>query len=839
METDAGRDKRARLNAVIWSARFALFWERLWPAMWPVAGVAGLLFSLAFLDILPLLPVWLHFAVLAGFAGAVGWAGWRGFRLLRFPAETEARRRVELESGLKHRPLTGLDDTLAGSGGTESDRLWEIHRNRLAGALQDLRAGPPRPDLARRDPLALRAALLLLLCVAVVSGAGDMRHRLQSAFLPSYQSTATAQQTVLDIWISPPDYTGLPPVFPLRKSAVKSEKTEEEAATDQEAEDAAPALPALEIPAGSTVTAQVQGAKETPVLVMAPAKVETGTAAAGLLREEFDRVDEINSRIVRTIPNDGILAIEADGITLARWQVTVIPDNKPKIEFTEPPTATPQATMRVAFTASDDYGIKKARMEIRRTYEKGEVIGKETVTLDLPLPGEDIRDAKEAAFFDLSPHKWAGAPVIMELVAEDGTGQTGRSKPVKAKLPTRQFVHPVAREIVAQRKKLFDDGPDRRDVILGLRNIVNQPRTFGEDVVVYLGLTSAASRLIHERQETALQPVVDLLWDTALRLEDGRLSIAEREMRRLQQALMKALAEGASQEELDRLMRQLQAAIQRYMQALAEQMRRNPQSVKEVEFDPKTMRMMSQSDIHRMMQQIQEMMRAGNREGARQMLARLQQMLANMRSMQVIRSRGGRMGRQAGALRQLQQLIQRQQQLMDRTFQFGRPGGTPQGRMPSPADQRALQEMLRNLRGSMQGQNGQGPGQFMDRAMRSMEQAIRALQGNRPNDAVGAQGQALQNLRQAGQRLMQQLRERFARQSGQGQRPRGQARPLQDPLGRDIDEGDGFDDSTVNIDAPNALKRTREILDELRRRSGERFRPRIELDYIDRLLDWF
>jgi hypothetical protein len=35
------------------------------------------------------------------------------------------------------------------------------------------------------------------------------------------------------------------------------------------------------------------------------------------------------------------------------------------------------------------------------------------------------------------------------------------------------------------------------------------------------------------------------------------------------------------------------------------------------------------------------------------------------------------------------------------------------------------------------------------------------------------------------------------------------------------------------------MRRAREILDELRRRAGERNRPQIELDYIDRLLDIF
>jgi len=35
------------------------------------------------------------------------------------------------------------------------------------------------------------------------------------------------------------------------------------------------------------------------------------------------------------------------------------------------------------------------------------------------------------------------------------------------------------------------------------------------------------------------------------------------------------------------------------------------------------------------------------------------------------------------------------------------------------------------------------------------------------------------------------------------------------------------------------MQRSRQILDELRRRAGEHYRPQIELDYIDRLLRRF
>jgi hypothetical protein len=60
-----------------------------------------------------------------------------------------------------------------------------------------------------------------------------------------------------------------------------------------------------------------------------------------------------------------------------------------------------------------------------------------------------------------------------------------------------------------------------------------------------------------------------------------------------------------------------------------------------------------------------------------------------------------------------------------------------------------------------------------------------------------------------------------------------------DPLGREtpsqtLDSGD-----TVKVPEEADLLRAREILDELRRRLGERTRPPSELDYIERLIERF
>ena len=109
-----------------------------------------------------------------------------------------------------------------------------------------------------------------------------------------------------------------------------------------------------------------------------------------------------------------------------------------------------------------------------------------------------------------------------------------------------------------------------------------------------------------------------------------------------------------------------------------------------------------------------------------------------------------------------------------------------------------------------------------------------------PGQAVGPQGEALDQLQQAAQQAAQQLMEQFAqgqmpgRQAGMGQQ--GQ----EDPFGRmQGNEGDGVNQIDVGVPDEGALQRARTIRNELRRRAGQQDRPMLELEYIERLLKQF
>jgi hypothetical protein len=126
-----------------------------------------------------------------------------------------------------------------------------------------------------------------------------------------------------------------------------------------------------------------------------------------------------------------------------------------------------------------------------------------------------------------------------------------------------------------------------------------------------------------------------------------------------------------------------------------------------------------------------------------------------------------------------------------------------------------------------------------------MRDAEGALGRGQPGQAVGPQGEALDQLRQGAQSLMEQMQQQAGQ--GQGGDPRGQPRPdgqrqanpSRDPFGRPMPGATGVDTGDVTIPDEGSMQRAREIFDELRRRAADPTRPPVERDYIDRLMKRF
>jgi hypothetical protein len=142
------------------------------------------------------------------------------------------------------------------------------------------------------------------------------------------------------------------------------------------------------------------------------------------------------------------------------------------------------------------------------------------------------------------------------------------------------------------------------------------------------------------------------------------------------------------------------------------------------------------------------------------------------------------------------------------------------------------------------GANGEATDEALGRAeqaMRDAERAMERAEGELADEdgqgALDAQGQALDSLRQGLEAMAQGAQS--AERRAAGLEDRATERANRDPFGRNA-AGSGLDVGN-SVDVPDQMerRRAREILDELRRRSGEADRPEDELDYLRRLLERF
>ena len=825
-----------RTAALYVLARLVLLWEAIWPVLLPVLCVLGLFTALALLDLPALLPGWFHAALLALFAVLLIGAVWFGIRQWRRPQPGAIPRRLERDSGLPHRPLGTLQDQLANSHDGRAAALWRAHQQRTRRQSRDLRLGLPRPGLPKADPWALRSLVFLLLAMGLFIGWAEAPQRLSQALMPNF-GAGVAADAELEAWINPPDYTGLPPV------KLDPNKTE-----------------ALRVAQGSVLMARVYGGGGTPRL-----------SIDGVVTP-FLKIDSSNHELSQVIEAGQRLSVATAEKALADWPLEVIIDQPPAIKADGAPRVTVRQALRLSYQAADDYGLAKAWAELRLAgsepdtdtdtdtgnavnVDNGNANG-QVLRLDLPVSPPGARETKESGFFDLTPHAWAGLEVELRYLAKDEKGQVGRSEAIALRLPERQFQHPVAQAIIEQRRELSRRPGRRFTVALALFAIGSGPETYGDDQVAYLALMTAARRLQLGHDEP-MAAVLELLWQVALRIEDGGMSLAERELRAAQDALMAALAEGADQSEIERLMDRLQKAMENYLQALAEQAQRNSQAQGQQPADPNA-RTIEAGELQKMLDRIRELSRLGAKDAARDMLRRLQEMLEDLDGRQMTAQKPGNSPGQ-DAMRQLGNLMQKQQDLMDRTYQQtprrrrmpwekrdgkgdaagegkGREGAKGEGKRGAMNGLAGDQEALRQMLGDVMRQLGEGMGKIPE-AMGGVDQAMRnsrrALRSGRGGEALSSQRRAVDGLAQGFRELAEQMMGK-PDQGNEGQYGQRQ----EDPAGRPF-QGGGMDTSRVMVPNESELQRARRILDELRRRAGERARARLERDYIERLLERF
>ena len=389
--------------------------------------------------------------------------------------------------------------------------------------------------------------------------------------------------------------------------------------------------------------------------------------------------------------------------------------------------------------------------------------------------------------------------MALTLTAKDEAGNEGRSEPFNMRLPERLFTKPLARALVEQRRILALDANQSSQVHVALDALMIAPELFTE-AGQYLGLYSVTRQLDEAKSDDALREVVASLWALAVTIEDGNITDVDKALRAAQEALKQALERGASDEEIKKLTENLRTALDNFIRQLAEQMRNNPQQLARP-LDRNT-RLLSQQDFKNMLDRMERLSRSGDKDGAKQLLEQMQEMLENLQMAQPGQSGDADMEQ---ALNELQDMIRKQQQLRDKTFKQGQDSrrdrlrgkqGTGHGR-PAAGSARPARPAEEIAAGARQARHGAKRATDRATIRTASAQADGAMgdadgqlgQGN-ADGAVDSQQQALEGLQKGAQSLADAMQQGDG--EGQGDGPGNRAGRQQsggnqsDPLGRPL-----------------------------------------------------
>lgn len=745
--------------------------------------------------------------------------------LWRFRVPSRAEAMARLDRTLPGRPLAALTDRQAlGAGDPASAALWAAHRTRMQALAATARPVPPAPDLARRDPYALRlvavTAAAVALLFAVPGGQGPL------ARMPGAAGAAIGASW--EGWIMPPAYTGRPGLY-LNE-------------IDRDG---------FEVPQGSRVVLRFYG---PPGALTLDQSLAPGVSA-----------DETGQALDFPAMRSGRLQIDGPGGR--QWQVTVAPDALPVIAATGPMTRGRGGVAELPFEARDDYGIQGGEAVItldltaidRRHGLTPAPEPREPLRVALPMPVTGARaEITGTLREDLSQHPWANLPVRVALTATDAAGQTGESAPLPVLLPGRRFFEPNAQALIELRRDLLWTRDNAARTAMLLRALVHD----SEGAFLYQGapvLIRGAIDFIETRLQVdtftpaARDDLAERLWDLALLIEEGELANARERLERARERLAEAMERGADPSEIQDLMDELREATRDYMAMLAEQMPEADDGTDQRDRGEGERQQVSQSQIQQMMDAIQQLMEEGRMDEAAELMAELNALLDNL---QMTRGEGGESFPGGEAMEGLGDTLGDQQSLADETFerlqqQFrdqqngqGEGGKDAGDAMRDLAErQQALRERLREQRldtlpgeGTDEGETGQ---QALEQADRAMDDAAQALEQGDMRGALERQAEAMDALRE-GMRVFREAmdadrRERAMREDQPGD-PQGQGGG-RDPLGRDRGTTAQNGESGTTLPGLDPRERARDLLDEIRRRSAERERPESERDYLNRLVE--
>jgi uncharacterized protein (TIGR02302 family) len=875
-------ERHAAILRLRWPLRLTLvgLWaERIVRGFWPLWTV--LLAVLAILafgghERLPVEVVW-GGTVLAALGAA--WGIWYALRQFRKPTRGEALAR--LDARLPGRPIAALQDTQAiGASDPASQAVWAAHLERMAARAAAAKPVSPDLRLAARDPFALRYVALTAFVMALIFGS-LWRVTSATAVLPGGAVAATGP--TWEGWAQPPVYTGKPSLYlnevtqadlslpvgtrlqfrlygevgQLTLNETVSARTEVPPASDT--------VHDFTVTQSGRVTVAGEGGQSWEIAVIAdtPPTIapegEIVRKGTGEFNQGFKVTDDYGITMGQVT-----IALDLPAVTRA-FGLEAEPEAREPVVLDLPLPVTGDRA-EYSETLVDDLSEHPfANLPVTMTFQATDAAGQvgEAEPVKVVLPGKRFFDPMAAALIEMRRDLlWTreNAPRTVQILKAITNRPEALIRNERAYLRLRVALRRLDAEQAGLTAEMRDEiAAELWDIALlveegDLASALDRLRRAQArlDEAIRNGADpEEIDRLMAEMQEATQDYIRELAEEQQRNGEDPQTAenfdgpvMSADQLQQMLDELQRLMEEGKTAEAAE-----LMDQIREFME--------NMQVVEGGQGGPGGPGQQAMRDMQERLRDQQELSDEtfqdlqGNQDGqaneGQQPGQQGQQ--PGQQGQQPGQGQQGQDGQQPGQGQQGQDGQQ--------PGQGQQPGGEQQqgGGGGTGPDNRSLAERQRDLQRQLDALgNGQLPGdgteqgeagrQALDDAARAMEEAEEALRNGDLNGALDKQADAMEamreGMRQFGEALAEEQRDQQG-QPGQSDQAFGRDDPNSqlDPLGRDLGDAARIGSDRNMVQGEDVYRRAQDLLEEIRRRSGDLERPEAERDYLQRLLDLF
>lgn len=792
-----------RISFAVFQAFAVITCERFLSAFWRFSAFAFIVIAIWIFGFDNIAGLWSEvFFSLLFFLGIIYFAV-KDIRRFSFPSVQEVYKRIERDSGLSHRPLSLYKDFPVAYNNHNSSVLWQIRNRLLENQLSKKLKCRFSFNVSKQDRYAVRfLSVLLLISAFFIQGSGNLSEKIYDGMFPvSFEDVSFYDSGDFSVTVIYPEYTGMD------KEIITSDELRRKGY-------------AIEVPAGSDIRLSVSGGMGNPVAIFTANK------------EYFKKINENSFLLEKNIVSDEIIIVKRLFLEQFRINIQAKEDNPPLISMVSEPEITEDSSVRFELLVSDDYRVEDIAMSMELDLENAG---------DIPILGSDIYETEAIMSkpgqeitirpsYDLTYHPWAGLPIIFTFEAIDGKDNHSQAVTASLILPEKHFRHPLARKITDERKKLIYNPEQSRLPVSNELYKLHTALSFSEEIghvekTLFLAMKLASLRLQMLPKMKTYTETASLLWDMAMSLEGGNLSIAKKNLKDAFEALEEALRNPeSSPAEISRLSSELQRALNEYMLMALMEMKERA--------DRGEMNIMPTETLENMpdpysMQAFLEHMKAeamsGDRERAMEMLSGMKRMMESMSQTGDISEDLKKMYETYQAINEV---LKEQIALSEKT-------------QDNPENYHDEQEQIREKLKSIMQEAEQATGAVpsnMDGAEREMWKSGSLMLGGDFGMSLQHQEQAIKHLQNSMQDMKQMI----------GQKLQDMNMKMLsfnfDPFGNPIEKGrtgKNILGEEIIIPGESERKRVNEILEILRKKSGELYRPSVETEYFRNLLKQF